>query len=84
MNTINGILDSISAPFKGTTCTGLDLLERTPVAPVVAESLFRNDHIPATVDEIVAAYTATTGSEPSAGDLIKVEKFLSEFGWLQD
>lgn len=83
MNAINGILDSISATFKGSTCTGLDLLEKTPVAPDVAESLFYNDHVPATADEIIAAYTAVHGSAPAAGDVIEVEQFLSEFGWLQ-
>lgn len=82
MNMLNGLLDSISASFKGNTSTGLDVLDAAPMAALVAEELVNSDLTPATTRDIAAAFTQVAGRSPHKEELMDVEGFLLSFGWL--
>ncbi|MDN6099118.1 hypothetical protein [Corynebacterium flavescens] len=82
MNSLKGLLNSVSAVFKSATGTGLDTLASTPVEARVTEKLVEDDLIPATRNEVIEAFKATEGRSPSSTELPAVELFLLDFGWL--
>lgn len=82
MNMLNGLLDSISASFKGGTKTGLDLLDASPTAALVVKELVNSDQIPATRREVISAFTRVLGRSPREEELIDIEGLLLSFGWL--
>lgn len=82
MNTINGLLDSISSVLKSSTGTGLDVLEHSPTPAAIALELFEQDTIPATASDITAAYRRITGQAADEVDLLGIEQFLLSLGFL--
>lgn len=82
MNTINGLLDSISSVLKSSTSTGLDVLQHSPTPAAIALELFEQDTIPATTSDITAAYRRITGQAADEADLLGIEQFLLSLGFL--
>lgn len=65
------------------TKTGLDVLEPADQTSLVAETLWRQDTIPASRDEILDTYEIVTGRAPSVDEYLSLEQFLLSFGWLR-
>lgn len=82
MNTLTGFLSAITNEFKSATGINLDTVHSAPLVSLIAEDLHKHGLIPATHTDIEESYAALTNSFPSEEDLVEVELFLSNRGWL--
>lgn len=83
MNAINGFLDSVSSVLKGSTGTGLDVLETSSMPSRVATTLFHADRIPAVSADVANAISEVTGRAASEGEMLDAEQFLLSLGFLR-
>lgn len=84
MNTMRTFIGGISDMFKdSTTGTGLDAVSQAPVSARVAENLVDAGLTPATTKDVAESFAFVAGHAPDELEMLDVEAFLLEFGWLQ-